>query len=61
MFFLFEEKMTVIEGENKPIINEKQVKKILSKYSSYTPISNKFCVDIPITQNEGKDSKMTIK
>lgn len=61
MFFLFEEKMTGIEGENKPIINEKQVKKILSKYSSYTSISNKFCVDIPITQNEGKDSKMTIK
>ena len=53
--------MVEVEGKNKQIINEKQVKRILSKYSSYTPISNKFCVDIPITQNEGKDSKMTIK
>lgn len=61
MFFLFEEKMVEIEERNKQIINEKQVKRILSKYSSYTPISNKFCVDIPIAQNEGKDSKMTIK
>lgn len=61
MFFLFEEKMVEVEQKNKQIINEKQVKRILSKYSSYTPISNKFCVDIPIAQNEGKDSKMTIK
>ena len=51
----------VMDKQTKYYVNDKQVKKILSKYSQYIPISNKFCVDIPITQNEGKDSKLNIK
>ena len=50
-----------MDKQTKYYVNDKQVKKILSKYSQYIPISNKFCVDIPITQNEGKDSKLNIK
>lgn len=53
--------MSEIQVKNKQYINDKQIKKILSKYSTYIPISNKYCVDIPISQNDGKDSKMNIK